>query len=68
MPPKILIADSISQRGVDELSRGNALEVAINTGLTEEELVNVIPAFSALIVRSQTKVTANILNAGASFA
>ena len=65
MSPKILIADSISKRGVDELSRDNALEVAINTGLTEEELVNVIPAFSALIVRSQTRVTANILNAGA---
>jgi D-3-phosphoglycerate dehydrogenase / 2-oxoglutarate reductase len=59
----VLIADSISQRGVDELSRGNALEVTIRTGLTERELIELIPPFSALIVRSQTKVTSDILNA-----
>jgi D-3-phosphoglycerate dehydrogenase len=63
--PKVLIADAISQRGVDELSRDDELDVAIKTGLSEEELVQVIPPFSALVVRSQTKVTAKILNAGA---
>ena len=62
--PKVLIADSISQRGVDELARENALEVTIKTGLNERELVALIPEFSALVVRSQTKVTAEILNAG----
>src|SRR5439155_12557230 len=64
-PPKVLIADSISQRGVDELTRDNALEVTVKTGLSERELVEVIPPFSALVVRSQTKITADILNAGA---
>jgi D-3-phosphoglycerate dehydrogenase / 2-oxoglutarate reductase len=63
--PKVLITDSISQRGVDELSRDGALEVSFQTGLTESELVKIIPEFSALIVRSQTRVTAQILNAGA---
>jgi D-3-phosphoglycerate dehydrogenase len=33
--------------------------------LNERELVEFIPSFSALVVRSQTKVTADILNAGA---
>jgi len=61
---KILIADSISQRGVDELSRDKALEVLIKTGLSEKELIEVIPTFSALIVRSQTRITTDILNAG----
>src|SRR5438876_9500279 len=64
MQPKVLIADSISQRGVDELSRDNALAATIKTGLSERDLVDLIPQFSALIVRSQTKVTANVLNAG----
>jgi D-3-phosphoglycerate dehydrogenase len=63
-PPKVLIADSISQRGVDELARDNALHVTVKTGLNERELVELIPPFSALVVRSQTKVTAEILNAG----
>ena len=64
-PSKVLIADSISQRGIDELSLDDQLDVQIKTGLTEQELVGVIPAFSALIVRSQTRVTADILNAAA---
>ena len=64
-PPRILIADSISQRGIDELSREQALEVTVKTGLTERELIDLIPPFSALVVRSQTKVTAAILNVGA---
>jgi D-3-phosphoglycerate dehydrogenase len=63
-PPKVLIADSISQRGVDELARENALQVKVKTRLKERELVELIPPFSALVVRSQTKVTAEILNAG----
>src|SRR5258708_12930308 len=62
-PPKVLIADSISQRGVDELSRDNALEVSAKTGLSEADLVKIIPDFSAIVVRSQTKVTGAILNA-----
>src|SRR6184192_1506505 len=62
--PKVLISDPISERGVDELSRDEELDVTIKTGLSEQELVGVIPPFSALIVRSQTRVTPNILNAG----
>ena len=64
-PPKVLIADSISQRGIDELSRGEELDVAIKTGLSEQELIGIIPPFGGLIVRSQTRVTAHILNAAA---
>ena len=63
-PPKVLIADAISQRGVDELSRDRAIEAIVKTGLSEKELVDLVPEFSALVVRSQTKVTADILNAG----
>jgi D-3-phosphoglycerate dehydrogenase len=64
-PPKVLVADSISQRGIDELSRDGALDVTVKTGLSERDLVDLIPQFSALVVRSETKVTADILNAGA---
>ena len=63
-PPKVLIADPISQRGVEELSRDGALAVSLQTKLNEAKLVEIIPAFSALVVRSETKVTANVLTAG----
>ena len=62
-PPKVFVADSISQRGVDELARDSALEVHVQTGLNETQLADAIPDFAALIVRSQTKVTAKILTA-----
>jgi D-3-phosphoglycerate dehydrogenase / 2-oxoglutarate reductase len=64
--PKILIADSISQRGIDELSREGGLDVTIRPGLSETELIEIIPEFSAIVVRSQTKVTADMLKAGKS--
>src|SRR5437016_5168571 len=65
-PPKVLIADSISQRGIDELSRDNALDVSVQTNLSVSQVLEIIPEFSAIVVRSQTKVTADILKAGTS--
>jgi D-3-phosphoglycerate dehydrogenase / 2-oxoglutarate reductase len=62
--PKVLIADAISQRGVEELSRDGALDVLVKTKLSPEKLIEIIPQFSALVVRSETKVTAEVLNAG----
>ena len=64
-PPTILIADRISQPGIDELARDGAFEVSLQTGLTEIELIKIIPDFNAIVVRSETKVTAPILQAGA---
>lgn len=60
---KVLVADPISQRGIDELAAGGVLEVTVQTGLTEAEIIKLIPGFSALVVRSQTKVNANVLEA-----
>src|SRR2546423_12273029 len=62
-PPKVLVADTISSRGIDELGRDNALDVVVKTKLSESGVVELIPEFSAVIVRSETKVTARILNA-----
>src|SRR5205823_4755691 len=61
--PKVFIADSISPRGIDELTREGGLEAKVQTGLSETQLAEAIPDFAALIIRSQTKVTAKILNA-----
>jgi D-3-phosphoglycerate dehydrogenase len=61
--PKVLVADPVSQSGVDELSAGGTLEVVVKTGLPEAEIIKIIPEFSALVVRSQTKVTAAVLEA-----
>src|SRR5213080_38770 len=61
--PKVLVADSISQRGIEELSRDGVLDVVVQTKLNPAKLVEIIPEFAALIVRSETKVTGEVLNA-----
>ena len=61
--PKILVADPISERGVSELAAGGALDVTVKTGLKEAELIEIIPAFSGLVVRSQTKANAKVISA-----
>ncbi len=62
--PKVLVADRISPRGIEELARGDALEVLTETGLKEADLIARIGGVSAIIVRSETKVTKAILEAG----
>ncbi|MDW7650751.1 MAG: phosphoglycerate dehydrogenase [Bacillota bacterium] len=59
---KVLVSDKISELGVAKL-REKAL-VDVKTELTPDELVNVIPEYDALIVRSSTKVTRTVLEAG----
>ena len=60
---KVLIADAISHRGVEALAEGGLLDVDVRTGLSEDELIEIIPQYSGMVVRSQTKVTASVLEA-----
>ena len=56
--PKVLVADPIAQRGIDELANGGALDVTVKIGLKPDELLAIIGEFNALVVRSETKATA----------
>ncbi len=60
---KILVSDNLSKNGVDLLKQEDGLEVDVKTGMSEDELVAVIPAYHGLIVRSATKVTPKIIEA-----
>lgn len=60
--PRILIADEIAQEGIDLLrSALPEAQIDIRTGLKPELLRAIIGEYSALIVRSATQVTADIL-------
>ena len=61
MTMKILVADPISERGVEILRRNPSFQVDVNTGLKEDQLCEIIGEYDALIVRSQTKVTKRVL-------
>ncbi len=63
MPFKVLISDSLSKEAVDILEKEKDFVVEINTKLTPEELKSVIKDYDALLVRSATKVTKDIIGA-----
>jgi D-3-phosphoglycerate dehydrogenase / 2-oxoglutarate reductase len=64
--PKVLVSDPVSERGVAELRGAGELDVTVMTGLKEDQLLEIIPQFSALVVRSQTKVNAKVIEAATS--
>ena len=59
---KVLVTDSISDEGIAAL-RDHA-QVDIKIGLKAEEIIPIIGEYEALLVRSQTKVTSEIIEAG----
>ncbi|MDH5789839.1 MAG: phosphoglycerate dehydrogenase, partial [Nitrospinota bacterium] len=60
---KILVSDNLSKQGVEILEKESGIEVDVNTGLAIEELIKIIPQYDGLIVRSATKVTADVIAA-----
>ena len=60
--PRVLISDPIAQEGVDLLSE--YAEVEVRPGLTKDELKAALAEYDGLIVRSETKVTADVIQAG----
>ncbi len=60
---KVLISDSLSKEAIEILEREKEFKVDINTKLTPDELKKVIKEYDALLVRSATKVTKDVINA-----
>jgi len=62
--PKVLIADKLSPRALEVFAQ-QGVEAEVATGLSEEELVDRIADYDGLAVRSATKATSRVLEAGA---
>lgn len=60
--PKVLVSDPINQSGVDILSQ--VAQVDVKTDLSLEGLIQLIPAYDALMIRSGTRVTNEVIAAG----
>lgn len=61
--PRILVADDIDAHGVAILEANPAVAVTVDTGLSAAALRAQLPLYQGLIVRSATKVTADLLEA-----
>jgi len=60
---KVLIADPIADAGIKELQADQALDVDVRIGISKDDLLADASLYEAIIVRSQTKIPAQVLQA-----
>ena len=65
MATKILVSDPLSDEGLEILNK-SGFPVDVKPGMTEDELCSVIGDYECLIIRSGTKVTKKVIDAGKS--
>ena len=61
---KLLVSDELSKEGLDMLRKGGAVEVDAKPNIPHDELVKIIGDYDALVIRSGTKVTEDVIEAG----
>jgi len=60
---RVLICDPVAEEAVEKMRQGG-LTVDVKTGMAPEELVATVGAYDAMVVRSATKVTKEVIDAG----
>ena len=64
MTHRVVVADKVAETGLKLLAATPGIEVANCAGKPREELERALAAAQALIVRSETRVTADLLTRG----
>ena len=60
---KVLVSDNLGEAGIELFKNEPEIEVDVNTGLAPEALKEIIGGYDALVIRSATKVTEDLLQA-----
>lgn len=60
---KVLVSDNLGKIGIQMFQDAEEIEVDVNVGLSPEELKSIIGNYHALVIRSATKVTEDLLKA-----
>jgi D-3-phosphoglycerate dehydrogenase len=60
---KVLVSDVLGDTGIRMFQEEPGIEAIVNTGLAPEELKRIIGEYDALVIRSATKVTEDLLDA-----
>ncbi|MFQ5532574.1 MAG: phosphoglycerate dehydrogenase, partial [Candidatus Methylomirabilales bacterium] len=61
---RVLVTDELSSRGLDVLRQHSGIHVDSRPQTSREELLQMIDQYDALIVRSATKVPAEVIRTG----
>lgn len=60
---RVLVSDPISEKGVEALRSAEGITVDVKTGMSPDQLLEVIGEYHGLVIRSETKVTADVFAA-----
>lgn len=60
---RVLVSDTVSDKGLEILESAKGLDVTYKPGLKEDELAKEIGGYDALVIRSGSKVTAKVIEA-----
>lgn len=60
---KVLVSDNLGDIGIRMFEEAEGIEVDVKTGLAPEDLKKIIGEYDALVIRSATKVTEELLEA-----
>jgi D-3-phosphoglycerate dehydrogenase len=63
---RVLLSDTLAPQGIEVLKRFPQLQFEIKTGLKPEELAKIIAPYDALLIRSGTRVTREVIDAATS--
>jgi D-3-phosphoglycerate dehydrogenase / 2-oxoglutarate reductase len=58
---KVLVADPIAEKGIEELKATPELDVVVKIGISTEELLATADQYHGIVVRSQTKIGADVI-------
>ncbi|MBI4831485.1 MAG: phosphoglycerate dehydrogenase [Candidatus Lindowbacteria bacterium] len=61
---RILVSDPLASQGIDVIKKQSDFAVDVKTKMSREELLQAIGGYDALIVRSETRVTEEVIEAG----
>jgi len=61
---RVLISDPLSKKGLGILEKAEKIKYDLKPGLSPEELKKIIPEYDAIIIRSETKLKKDIIEAG----
>jgi D-3-phosphoglycerate dehydrogenase len=59
---QVLVSDNLGQKGINMFKAADGFEVDVRTGLPPEDLKSIIGQYDALVIRSATEVTEDLLD------
>ncbi|MCO5143725.1 MAG: hydroxyacid dehydrogenase [Oligoflexia bacterium] len=61
---KLLITDGLSNDGMDILNKSDLFDITFHKAIDKESLIKILPEYEAVAIRSATKMTKDLIDAG----